>query len=37
MKPRLLVATRSPGKQAEIRGLMADAPYTAVFPEERGL
>jgi XTP/dITP diphosphohydrolase len=37
MNPKLLVATRSLGKQAEIRQLMADAPWTVVFPDERGL
>jgi XTP/dITP diphosphohydrolase len=37
MKPRLLVATRSQGKQQEIAGLMADAPWTVIFPEQRGL
>jgi XTP/dITP diphosphohydrolase len=37
MKPKLLVATRSPGKQREIRALMTDGPWAVVFPEERGL
>jgi XTP/dITP diphosphohydrolase len=37
VKSKLLVATRSEGKQREIRGLMADAPWTVVFPDERGL
>jgi XTP/dITP diphosphohydrolase len=37
MKPKLLVATRSDGKQREIRQLMADASWSVVFPDERGL
>lgn len=37
MKPKLLVATRSRGKQGEIRDLLADAPWTLVFPDEHGL
>lgn len=37
MKPKLLVATRNPGKQREIRALLADTPYDLVFPEDRGL
>jgi XTP/dITP diphosphohydrolase len=37
MKPKLLVATRSPGKQREIRQLLAEAPWTVEFPEDRGL
>lgn len=37
MNPKLLVATRSAGKQREIRQLMAGAPWTVVFPDERGL
>ncbi len=31
---KLLVATRSPGKQREIRRLLADAPFEIVFPDE---
>jgi XTP/dITP diphosphohydrolase len=37
MNPKLLVATRSAGKQAEIQGLMTDAPWSVVFPGDRGL
>jgi XTP/dITP diphosphohydrolase len=37
MKPKLLVATRNPGKQREIRALLADTAYEIVFPEDRGL
>jgi XTP/dITP diphosphohydrolase len=37
VKPKLLVATRNPGKQREIRVLLADIPYQVVFPDERGL
>jgi XTP/dITP diphosphohydrolase len=37
VKPKLLVATRSAGKQAEIVNLMADAPWTVIFPDDRGL
>jgi XTP/dITP diphosphohydrolase len=31
---RLLVATRSAGKQAEFRRLLADLPFTVVFPDD---
>ena len=37
MKPKLLIATRNPGKQREIRELMTDIPYQVVFPEEQGV
>jgi len=37
MKPKLLVATRSEGKQREIRVLLGELPYDVVFPEDRGL
>ncbi len=37
MKPKLLVATRSEGKQREIRLLLADLSYRIVFPEEQGI
>ena len=37
MKPKLLIATRNPGKQREIRPLLADAPFEIVFPDDRGL
>jgi XTP/dITP diphosphohydrolase len=37
VNPKLLAATRSAGKQAEIKHLMADAPWTVVFPGDRGL
>ncbi len=33
----LLVATRSVGKQQEIRVLLADIPYRVIFPDEAGL
>jgi XTP/dITP diphosphohydrolase len=33
----LLVATRSPGKQGEIRELLRGAPLAVVFPDEAGL
>ena len=36
-RPRILVATRNPGKQREIRGLLADAACEPVFPDDRGL
>jgi len=34
---RLLIATRSPGKQREIREILADVPYEVVFPDDQGL
>jgi XTP/dITP diphosphohydrolase len=34
---RLLVATRSAGKQAEFRGLLAGLPFEVVFPDDIGL
>jgi XTP/dITP diphosphohydrolase len=37
VKPKLLVATRNPGKQREIRALLADTAWDVVFPEDRGL
>ena len=37
MKPKLLVSTRNAGKQREIRALLADTPWTVVFPEDRGI
>lgn len=37
MKPKLLVATRNPGKQREIRDLLTDIPFRIVFPEEQGV
>lgn len=36
-RPKLLVATRNPGKQREIRQLLADAACEPVFPDDRGL
>lgn len=36
-RPKLLVATRSPGKQREIRALLADLPCAIVFPDDQGL
>ncbi|HEX9729781.1 MAG TPA: non-canonical purine NTP pyrophosphatase [Gemmatimonadales bacterium] len=37
MTSKLLVATRSSGKQREIRPLLADIPHHIVFPEEHGI
>jgi XTP/dITP diphosphohydrolase len=37
VKPKLLVATRNPGKQREIRALLPDVPYQVEFPDDRGL
>jgi XTP/dITP diphosphohydrolase len=37
MTQKLLIATRNPGKQREIREILADLPYDVVFPEEIGL
>jgi XTP/dITP diphosphohydrolase len=37
VKPKLLVATRNPGKQREIRALLQDVPYEIQFPDDRGL
>lgn len=34
---RLLVATRSPGKQAEFRALLRSLPFEILFPDEIGL
>ncbi|HLQ21758.1 MAG TPA: non-canonical purine NTP pyrophosphatase, partial [Gemmatimonadales bacterium] len=33
----LLVATRSPGKQREVRRLLASAGFPIVFPDEAGV
>jgi XTP/dITP diphosphohydrolase len=35
--PTLLVATRSTGKQSEIRTILSDLPCTVVFPDDVGL
>ncbi len=35
--PALLIATRSSGKQREIRVILRDLPYQIVFPADRGL
>ncbi len=37
VKPPLLVATRSLGKQPEIKAILADLPYRCVFPDEVGI
>jgi XTP/dITP diphosphohydrolase len=37
MSPKLLVATRNPGKEREIRGILADLPYDLVFLDEAGI
>ena len=37
MKPPLLVATRSSGKQREIRKILADIPLRVIFPDEAGI
>ncbi|MFC1639632.1 non-canonical purine NTP pyrophosphatase [Gemmatimonadota bacterium] len=37
VKPPLLVATRSLGKQPEIKDILADIPYRCVFPDEVGI
>ncbi|GIW51053.1 MAG: non-canonical purine NTP pyrophosphatase [Gemmatimonadales bacterium] len=37
VKPKLLIATRSPGKRREIEVLLAELPYRLTFPEEAGL
>jgi XTP/dITP diphosphohydrolase len=37
VNPKLLVATRSAGKQREIRALLEDLPYEVVFPDDLGL
>jgi XTP/dITP diphosphohydrolase len=37
VKPKLLIATRSGGKQPEIRRILADLPYDIVFPDDIGL
>jgi len=34
---QLLIATRSPGKQPEIRELLCDVPWQIVFPDEIGI
>ena len=35
--PKLLVATRSTGKQSEIRAILSGLPYEVVFPDSIGL
>ncbi len=37
MKPPLLVATRSSGKQGEITKILADLPFRVIFPDEAGI
>jgi XTP/dITP diphosphohydrolase len=37
VKPPLLVATRSVGKQPEIKAILADIPFRCVFPDEVGI
>jgi len=37
VKPPLLVATRSKGKQPEIKEILEDSPYRCVFPDEVGI
>jgi len=37
VKPPLLIATRSVGKQPEIKAILADIPYRCVFPDEVGI
>jgi XTP/dITP diphosphohydrolase len=37
VKPPLLVATRSSGKQPEIRAILADIPFRVVFPDDVGV
>ncbi len=37
IKPRLLVATRSTGKQREILSILRDLPYEIIFPDDLGL
>ncbi len=37
VKPPLLVATRSRGKQREIAMILADIPYRVIFPDEAGI
>jgi XTP/dITP diphosphohydrolase len=37
MSVRLLIATRSPGKQRDIRGLFKDVPQDIVFPDDAGI
>ncbi len=37
VKPPLLVATRSSGKQPEIKAILAEIPYRCVFPDEMGI
>lgn len=37
MKPSLLIATRSTGKQREIESILQDLPYRLVFPDDLGL
>jgi XTP/dITP diphosphohydrolase len=37
VKPPLLIATRSTGKQTEIKAILADIPYRCAFPGEVGI
>ena len=37
VKPPLLIATRSVGKQPEIKEILADIPYRCVFPDDAGI
>jgi len=37
MKPKLLVATRNPGKQREITAILRDIPYDLVFLSDTGI
>ena len=37
VKGRILIATRNPGKQQEIRAILRDLPYEIVFPDDIGL
>ncbi len=37
MNPKLLIATRNPGKQREIRGLLGSLQVELVFPDDQGL
>jgi XTP/dITP diphosphohydrolase len=37
VKPPLLVATRSKGKQPEILEILADIPFRVIFPDEAGI
>lgn len=37
MSQKVLIATRNPGKQREIRALLSELPYEIVFPDSVGL